>query len=110
MVGDAGKEPEFDELRTGGVGSGEFIESFMDEEEGVFVTFGGDVDFVEVHPGPIAAVFEACFLAGAFDEDSAHGFGGGGEEVMTILPALIFLGEQAEVGFVDEGGRLEGVI
>lgn len=110
MVGDTGEEPELDEFRAGGVGSGEFFERFMDEEEGVFVAFGRDIDFVEIHPGPIASVLEAGFLAGAFDENSAHRFCGGGEEMMTILPALIFLSEQTEVGFVDEGGRLEGVI
>src|ERR1700730_15821531 len=42
------------------------------------------------------------------DEDAAHGFGGGREEVAAAVPALGLLGVyQAQIGFMDQGGGLE---
>ena len=53
----------------------------------------------------IAAVFETGFAAGRLDENAAHGFGGGGEEVAAAVPGLrIAAVDEADVGFVDEGG------
>ena len=52
---------------------------------------------------------------GALDQDAAHGLGGRGEEVSPAVPRRrIFPGalgavHQAEVGFVDQRGWLEGV-
>ncbi len=41
------------------------------------------------------------------NQDSPHGFGGGGEEVCTAVELLI--ADQPQVGFVNEGGGVEGV-
>ncbi len=46
--------------------------------------------------------------AGFIDEDAAHEEGGDGEEVRAVLPGDGGLVEEAEVGFMDEGGGLEG--
>jgi hypothetical protein len=48
-------------------------------------------------------------LAGIVDEDLAHYVGGEADEVGAVGPVDVFAGK-AEVGFVDEGGGLEGVV
>jgi hypothetical protein len=52
-------------------------------------------------------VLDGLLPPGGIDEDAAHGLGGGGEEVIAAVEAL--LADQAQVGLVDQGGRLEGV-
>ena len=42
-------------------------------------------------------------------EDAAHDCGGDAEEVRAALPGDVLLLDEAEVGFVDEGGGLDGV-
>lgn len=42
------------------------------------------------------------------DEDLAHEVSGDAEEVGAAFPVGEFLGDEAEVGFVDESGGLEG--
>jgi Transposase DDE domain len=68
----------------------------------------GQVDVVEAEAPPAAAPFEAALVAGAVDEDAAHGLGGGREEMPAGLPALAILSaHQAEIGFVDQGRGLK---
>jgi hypothetical protein len=44
------------------------------------------------------------------NEDAAHEGGGDGEEVGAGLPVDLLDAGEAEIGFVDEGGGLEGVV
>src|SRR5262249_4586797 len=47
---------------------------------------------------------------GRFNEDPPHGFGCGSEEMAAALPALgLLYVHQAQVGFVDQGGGLQGL-
>ena len=53
-----------------------------------------------------------CFTAaaaGALDENTAHGLGGGGEELGAILPAPICVADEAQPSFVNQGGGLHRV-
>ena len=43
-------------------------------------------------------------------EDAAHHFGGDGQEVRAVLPIDPILVDQPQVGFVNERGRLQGVV
>jgi hypothetical protein len=55
-------------------------------------------------------VAEAALAAGLLDQDAAHGFGGGGEEVAPAVPPVrLPAADQSEVGLVDQGGRLQGL-
>jgi len=44
---------------------------------------------------------------GVIDKDPAHGLGGGRNEVTAAVEPLV--ADQPQVGFVDEGGGVEGV-
>src|SRR5262245_27003802 len=71
-----------------------------------------DVLVVELDPLPVPAVPEAALAAGRFDEDAAHGLGGGGEELTPAGPPGPHrpgLAGEPQVGLVDQVGRLEGV-
>jgi hypothetical protein len=70
----------------------------------------GSGDGVEFLASPSAAVFACAFAAGTVDEDAAHGRGRHAEEVLPIRePPLGLAVHQAEIGFVDQGRRLERV-
>jgi len=56
-----------------------------------------------------AAVARRVPAAGAINEDAAHGFGGGGEEVRAAIPFLIFAASQPQPGFVNQRGGLQGL-
>jgi hypothetical protein len=63
---------------------------------------------VQVDTPPPAAVLGQVFPASILDEDSPHGLGGGGKEVTAALELLV--AEQSQVGFMDQGCGLEGVV
>ncbi len=44
------------------------------------------------------------------DEDLAHHASGDTEEVGTVLPVLVVMPEQPQIGLMYEGGGLKGVI
>jgi hypothetical protein len=53
-------------------------------------------------------MLEAEFAAGRINENSAHGFRRGGEEVATAVPVSgSRRTDESEIGFVNEGRRLE---
>ena len=49
----------------------------------------------------------ASFTASVVNEDAAHRFGGGAEEVRAVLPGLVWRIHELEPRFVNERGRLE---
>jgi hypothetical protein len=51
---------------------------------------GGEFADLEVSAPPIAAAFQTALAAGVFDQDAAHGLGGG-EEVPPAVPVWFFL-------------------
>lgn len=109
LLAEAGEEPQFHQ------GSGLWILLFepgdrlVHLEESVIVGGEGEFHLLEVHAFAAAAAFQAEFSTGVLDQDTAHGFGGGAEEVGAILPAWVIAGHQTEPGFVDEGGGLQSV-
>lgn len=59
---------------------------------------------------PRAAPLQAPSLTCVIDADAAHGFCGGSEKMSAAVPADVIVADEAEVGFVDEDGGLEGVV
>ena len=58
----------------------------MHPEALVAVLGYGQIDLLGVHPGPLTPMPDAGAATGSIDEDTAHGLGGGGEEVLTAVP------------------------
>src|ERR1051325_406945 len=81
----------------------------MHEDHSFLFLLAGHVDALDVQANQAAAVALARFVARPFHQNAPHGFGGGGKKVTAVLPLLLFLTEQAQVGFVDQGGWLEGL-
>jgi hypothetical protein len=101
----AGEEAEFDELGRAGVFAGQLAQGFIDSEEVVVRRVNRNFELVKVESLTAAAFFSRA-VAGAVDEDAAHGFGRGGKEVAAVLPLKRLVADQTEVSFVDEGGSL----
>ena len=107
-----GEEAELDELGFAFVEFAEFVERFVDGEEG----FGGDglVGFGVGDGDWDAVVVSASFLAfcgaGVVDEDTTHDLGGEHHEVVFGVDMDLVCVDQAEEDLVDEGGGLEGVV
>src|SRR5262245_23767947 len=60
---------------------------------------------VEILSCPAAAVLFTFLATGVVDEDTAHGLGGGGEEVAAAVPVqFLVLADEAQVGLVNQGG------
>ena len=91
--------------------SGEFVEGVVDSQELFVISRDGDFNAVNVHALLVAAATDRLFAAGAVDENPAHGFGGGSEEVGTILKlCLAVFTNQSQPGFVDQRGGLQGLV
>ena len=108
IEGEAAEEAEFDDFGFAGVLEGEGVEGVVEGFE-VTATGGGEADdFVEAEFFRAGAAFDAVAFADLIDEDLAHEMGGDAEEVGAAFPVGESLGDEAEVGFVDERGGLEG--
>ena len=85
-------------------------EGFVEFVEGDRRSGGEAEGIVEGEFLGVAAALEGVLGAGVVDEDAAHELGGYAEEVGTALPGYAGLVDELHVGFVDEGGGLEGVV
>lgn len=105
---EADEVAELDELGLFRVEAGVFLERFVEGDEPGIGEGGGDGTIVELDPLESAAVADGLAGAGAVDEDVAHGFAGGAEVVAAVFPGGLIAAAEAEPGFVDESGGLEG--
>ena len=68
---------------------------------------GGDLDSIQRHLLRLFPVPHAQPAPGAINQDMAHGFGGGAEEMPPVFPSLFFIAQQAQVRLVDQGRGLQ---
>ena len=72
---------------------------------------GGDREVGQFDPVAVAAVLFGSLAAGGVHQNSAHGFGGGREEVPAVLPAdFVGRADESEVRLVNQGGGLKGLV
>ena len=57
----------------------------------------------------VCAAFQTGLVPGLVNQDAPHGLGGGPEEMGTSAPLLLVRTGQAQPGFVDERGGLQGL-
>lgn len=103
----SGEEAEFDEFRGARVFEGQRVEGLMDVNQRGFGRPIRFVEFLQVDTFPAAAMAFGLSTTRSIDENAAHGFRGGAEEVGAILPGGLTVASESEPGFVDEGGGLE---
>ena len=109
LGGEAGEEPELDQLGLARVLRFELPEGLVQGEQAVAVPLlQGRLDVVEVEPAASAPGLAGLLVPGPVDQDAPHGLGGRGEEVPAAVPVPGLLpAHQPEVGLVDQGGGLE---
>ena len=108
--GQSGEVTELDQAGRVGVFGGQPGESLVEIEqvERVGRHDGSELEPFESLPPASATMPPGLLAAGVLDEDPPHGLGGGGEEVAATVPWSGWLAaDQAEIGLVDQGGRLE---
>ena len=69
----------------------------------------GDFHLRRVNMLRPSTAFLALLAPRRLDENPPHRLGGRREEMGAILPGRLRVGAQAEPGFVDQGGRLQGM-
>lgn len=102
------EEPELHEFGDDAVFLFQFVQDFMHRDEFLVIGFRDDVDAFEIHALHVAAVFQGLLAPGVVHQDPAHGLGGGGEEVSSVFPFVVAVGN-AQPRFVHQGGGLQGL-
>ena len=64
----------------------------------------GNFHLFQLHALLTATVTNSAFAERVFDEDAAHGFGGGREEMGTAIPLHRLLSDELQPSLVDQGG------
>lgn len=107
--GEPDEVTQLDQFGLGRVDGRELLEGFVEGEELVLSAGGGDVDVIHLDPLGSPTMALGTLASGPVHEDAPHGLGGSGEEMGAVLPVWLCIGAEAEPGFVDQGGGLEGV-
>ena len=98
---------ELDDLGDFGLLMDELFQRGIESQQLVAVVLVGNVELIEIEPLAPAAVAEPLAAAGAFDEDAAHGLGGGREEMPAAVPVLRLLDiDESQIRFVNQRGGL----
>ena len=105
----ADEEAEFDDFGLGCVLGGESVQRLVDMEQLSRVMLAGEFNVVEGNSFAAAAVAKLEFAAGIIDENAAHAFGRGTEEMGAVLPGLVRRAHQAQPGLMNKSGGLECV-
>src|SRR5262249_50702817 len=63
---------------------------------------------IEIDFAVVSSTLQPCLVPRSVQENAAHGFGGGGEEVTAAVPVLSFFHiHEAEIRLMHESSRLE---
>jgi len=110
-VGHAHETTQFDHLCLNGVDGGELVERLVYGEELIVVTTRpGHFNTFKVHPLLVSTVPLGAFAAGLFNENAAHGLGGGAEEMSPAREVWIRVAHQPQPGFMHQRGGLQSLV
>ena len=107
--GHADEETQLDDLGLNGTVRGQPVKRVADGQEMVLVGRQGEVNVFNIHSLQAATVTLGKFAPGVVNQEMAHGFGGGGEEMGAIFKSRVFTANEAQPDFMHQGGRLERV-
>src|SRR5262249_54985278 len=83
---EAREEPELHKVRADGVLALELLQRLIERKHVDIGSFAGNLAEVDLDPLTAAAAFETPLVAGAVEDNPAHGLGRGGEEVTAAVP------------------------
>lgn len=109
LHGETAEVSELDDFGLAGILLLEPGERFIEQRD-LVETLGRDGELVlQLDAFHLSAALIGVAGAGVVDEDAAHDVGGEADEMGAVVPVDVLL-DQAEVGFIDQGGRLQGVV
>ena len=88
---------------------GEFFERVIDREELIVVACERQIRLPKIHAVLATAVAESALPAGVVDENASHRLGCGGKEMTAVFKLRVFVSDQPQPGFVNQGRGLERV-
>jgi len=109
-VGQHAGEAAFDDPAEPFVHLFEPAQSLVKRDEFVDAFVRDHHRLVEGEVGASAAAFGGVAFAGIPDQHAPHHPRGDGKEMGAVLPRQRILAYHVEIGFVDEGCRVEGVV
>ena len=110
-VGHPHKTTQLYYLSLDGVDGGELVERLVYGEELIVVTTRpGNFNTFKGHSLLVSTVPLGAFAAGLFNENAAHGLGGGAEEMSTPGEVWIRAAHQPQPGFMHQRGGLQSLV
>ena len=103
------KEAEFYYFSFRRVLRGEPVQRLVDMEQLSRVVLAGEIDFVERNTLAAAAMAKLEFAPGIINENAAHAFSRGAEEMRAVLPGLVWRAHQAQPRLMNQRGGLQCV-
>ena len=108
--GQSTKKAQLHYLGGAGIFLLQFFQRFVNEQEGVIISIGGDLDLVQINPLPVATSFLGALAPCPLDQDTTHRFGGRRKKVRAIGERRIGIAaRQTQPGLVNERGGLQRV-
>src|SRR5262245_17864239 len=103
-----GKKAQPNQVGGCRIDQGQLLQRFMEGQQLVVRHRRGEARFRHLHALLQTAALGRLTAAGLVNQDAAHRFGGGGEEVAPAVPVPdLVRAHEPEVGFVDQGGGLQ---
>ena len=110
-VGHPHKTTQLYYLSLDGVDGGELVERLVYGEELIVVTTRpGNFNTFKGHSLLVSTVPLGAFAAGLFNENAAHGLGGGTEEMSPAREIWIRVAHQPQPGFMHQRGGLQSLV
>jgi len=101
------KKRSFHQIGLPGVVGGESLQRVAQGEQLFVVHICRSFESIQVHALRAASVTKGLLAAGIVNEDAAHRFGGGCEEVRAILPFPLFVAAEPQPRFMNQRRGLQ---
>src|SRR5579862_2169806 len=85
----------------------ELLERLVHGQHLVIFGGGGDIEVLDVHSLPTAAMADGVFAPGIVDQDASHGLGCRSKEMGATIPLDFLASDQTHPCFMHQGSGLE---
>src|SRR5882724_4481691 len=104
-----GKETQLDQLGAEWITRRQFLQRLVHRQQMAVVAQDRNVESGHVNALQFAAVFDALFAPGVFDEDAPHRLGCCGEEMTAAVPLLVCPAGETQPRVMHQRRRLQGL-